>query len=459
MSQTYQQYLKEHHEQHLEELFDFLQIPSISSLSEHQTDVRKAAEWLKAELGKTGLEHTAVMETKGNPVVYGDWLHADGKPTVLIYGHYDVQPVDPLNLWKSDPFKPEIRDGKIFARGVSDDKGQVFMHIKAIEALMETEGELPVNIKVLFEGEEEIGSPHLAPFVEAHQELLKADLIVVSDTGMPELGKPTICYGLRGLCGLEIHVKGASSDLHSGEYGGGVQNAATALVELLASFHDQDGRVLVEGFYDKVEASTPEEKEAFAKQAADEGQIQAQLGVPALFGEKGYSYAERTSVRPTLEINGLQSGFTGEGLKTVLPSEAFAKVTCRLVPNQDPYEILSLVKKHIEAHAPKGVTVSVTEFDKGYPYVTPRSHPAIQLCGKAYEKVYGVPVTYTRGGGSIPIVAEFDRILNIPVVLMGFALSSENAHAPNEHFHLENFDKGIQTICTYWNELKTLPLS
>ncbi|GER73465.1 dipeptidase [Weizmannia acidilactici] len=459
MPQTYQQYLQEHREQHLKELFDILKIPSISSLSEYKEDVRNAAEWLKAELEKTGMEHAEVMKTKGHPVVYADWLHADGKPTVLIYGHYDVQPVDPLNLWESDPFQPEIRDDKIYARGVSDDKGQIFMHVKAIDAFLQTDGKLPVNIKVLFEGEEEIGSPHLPAFVEEHKDLLAADLIVISDTGMPEKDKPTICYGLRGLCGLQINVKGATSDLHSGEYGGGVQNAATALVELLASFHDRDGKVLVEGFYDKVEELTAEEKEAFAKLQVDEEKLRKQLGVPELFGEKGYSYTERTSVRPTLEINGMQSGFTGEGLKTVLPSEAFAKMTCRLVPKQDPYEILELLKKHIHAHTPKGVTVTVTEFDKGYPYVTPLDHPAIQAAGRAYEKVYQVPVTYTRGGGSIPIVAAFDNILKLPVVLMGFALPTENAHAPNEHFHLENFGKGLETICAYWNELQTLIFS
>ncbi|WP_018663153.1 dipeptidase [Heyndrickxia acidiproducens] len=456
MAQSYEQYLQDHREQHLQELFDFLKIPSISSLSVHKEDVKKAAAWLQTALGKAGLEHTEVMGTKGNPVVYGDWLHADGKPTVLIYGHYDVQPVDPLPLWESEPFKPEIRDGKIFARGVSDDKGQVFMHVKAIEALMQTAGTIPVNVKVLFEGEEEVGSPSLPSFVEEHKKMLSADLIVISDSGMPEKGKPAISYGLRGLCGLQINVKGAAGDLHSGEYGGGVRNAAQALVELLASFHDHDGRITVDGFYDKVVPATNEEKQAFAALRENEDKIRKQLGVPELFGEKGYSYAERTSIRPTLEINGLNSGFTGEGLKTVLPSEAFAKITCRLVPDQDPYEILELLKKHIKEHAPKGVAITLTEFDKGYPYVTPLDNPVIQAAGRAFEKVYKVPVTYKREGGSIPIVASFEQILKLPVVLMGFALPTENAHAPNEHFELENFEKGLETICAYWHELENL---
>lgn len=453
MSKSFDQYLAEKRSKHLEELFDFLRIPSISSLSEHTQDVRSCAEWVANSLKNAHLENVQVMETNGHPVVYGEWLHAEGKPTVLIYGHYDVQPVDPLHLWETKPFEPSIRDEKLFARGASDDKGQVFMHIKAIEAIMNTEGKLPVNIKFIIEGEEEIGSPNLPEFVNEHKDLLSCDVIVISDTGMIEKGKPAICYGLRGLCGIQIDVKGAKTDLHSGLYGGGVQNAAHALIELLASFHDQDGKVLVEGFYDKVADLTEDERKAFEALNTDEEKIREELGVPELFGEKGYTYNERTWVRPTLEINGVYSGFQGEGIKTVIPSEATAKITCRLVPNQDPDEIVELLERHIEKHKPKGVTITVSHFDKGAPFITPFDHPAIQAAARSYEKVYQVPTAFTRGGGSIPIVAAFDEILNKPVVLMGFGLPDENFHAPNEHFHLENFDKGLRTICHYWYEL------
>jgi len=453
MSQLFIQYLTKHRDKHLEELFDFLRIPSISSLSEHAKDVRTAAEWVATSLTQAKLENVQVMETNGHPVVYGEWLHAEGKPTVLIYGHYDVQPVDPLHLWETQPFEPSIRHEKLYARGASDDKGQVFMHIKAIEAMMNTNGTLPVNVKFIIEGEEEIGSPNLPEFVEMNKDLLACDVIVISDTGMLEKGKPAICYGLRGLCGIQIDVKGAKSDLHSGLYGGGVQNAAHALIELLASFHDKNGKVLVDGFYDKVADLTSEERKAYEALNTDEEKIREDLGVPELFGEKGYTYNERTWVRPTLEINGVYSGFQGEGIKTVIPSEATAKITCRLVPNQDPDEIISLLEAHIKKHQPKGVTIKVSNFDKGAPFVTPFDHPAIQAAARSYEKVYKVPTAFTRGGGSIPIVAAFDQILNKPVVLMGFGLPDENFHAPNEHFHLENFDKGLQTICHYWFEL------
>lgn len=446
-------YLKEKRNDHLEELFSFLSLESISALPEHKEDIQKTAEWLVQSLTNAGLENASIYKTNGNPVVYADWLHAEGKPTVLVYGHYDVQPVDPLELWETPPFSPEIRNEKLYARGASDDKGQVFMHIKAMEAILKTTGSIPVNIKFCIEGEEEIGSPALPLFVEENKELLGADVIVISDTGMIEQGKPTICYGLRGLCGMEIHVKGPKSDLHSGLFGGAIQNPIAAISELLASFHDQNGVIAVEGFYDQVTPLTQEEKEAFeALQISDDSFIE-QTGSPALFGEEGSSTIERLWVRPTLEINGIKGGFQGTGVKTVIPSEASAKITCRLVPAQDPEEIVALLEKHIESHKPKGVEVTVQLFDKGTPFVTPFDHKAIQAAGKAYEKVYKVPTSYTRGGGSIPIVAAFDQILNLPVVLMGFGLPDENFHAPNEHFHLENYDKGLETICHYWFEL------
>ncbi|WP_040227457.1 dipeptidase [Bhargavaea cecembensis] len=446
-------YFSEHRDEHLAELKDFLSIPSISSLSEHKEDMKHAADWLAGALKAAGLENISIDETPGHPVVYGDWLHAEGQPTLLIYGHYDVQPVDPLNLWDSEPFKPEERDGKLYARGASDDKGQVFMHVKAVEALFKTNGSLPVNVKFCIEGEEEIGSPHLPKYVEDHKDKLAADVIVISDTGMQGPGQPAVCYGLRGLAGIQIDVRGAKSDLHSGLYGGGVRNSIDALVELLATFKDQEGTITVDGFYENVRPATEEEREAYRKLDFDEEALKKELGVSELFGEPGYSYTERTWIRPTLELNGIFGGFSGEGIKTVLPAEAGAKITCRLVPDQDPDEIVTKLKAHIEKHKPAGVDVSVTEFDKGKPFLTPYDHPAIQAAGKSYEAVYEVPTAYTRGGGSIPIVAAFDEILGLPVVLMGFGLSSENFHAPNEHFHLENFDKGLRVIGDYYFEV------
>lgn len=446
-------YFTSKRDEHLQQLTDFLRIPSISALSEHKADMQKAAEWLKHSFEQAGLENTSIDATDGHPVVYGDWLHAEGKPTILFYGHYDVQPVDPLHLWESGPFDPEIRDNKLYARGASDDKGQVFMHIKAVEALMHENGSLPVNIKFIIEGEEEVGSPNLEKYIEENKEKLAADIIVISDTGMYGPGKPAICYGLRGLAGVQIDVKGAKGDLHSGLYGGGVQNPIHAISEILASFHDKEGTIAVDGFYEDVRPLADEERAAYQALNFDEEALKQEIGVEALFGEKGYSYLEQTWTRPTLEVNGVFGGFAGEGIKTVLPSEAGAKITCRLVPDQDPEDIVRKLRAHIEAHKPAGVTVTVSEFDKGKPFITPFDHPAIQAAGKSYEKVYNVPTAFTRMGGSIPIVAAFDEILNLPVVLMGFGLASENFHAPNEHFHLENFDKGLRVIGDYYCEL------
>ena len=449
-------YFSEHREAHLNELNEFLRIPSISSLSEHKGDIQNAAEWLANTFKKLNLENISITQTAGHPVVYADWLHAEDKPTILFYGHYDVQPVDPLNLWETEPFNPTIRDNKLFARGASDDKGQVFMHLKMIEALFATTGTLPVNVKFIYEGEEEIGSPNLPAYVEEHKEKLAADLILISDTGLYGPGKPAVCYGLRGLTGVQIDVRGAKGDLHSGLYGGGVQNAIHALAGILASFRDEHGTIQVEGFYDKVLPLSEEEREAYRALGFDEESVKEEVGVKELFGEAGYSYLERTWARPTLEVNGVFGGFSGEGIKTVLPAEAGAKITCRLVPNQEPDEIVALLKAHIEKHKPTGVEVTISEFDKGRPFLTPFDHPFIQAAGRSYEKVYNVPTAYTRGGGSIPIVAAFDEILELPVVLMGFGLSSENFHAPNEHFHLENFDKGLRVLSDYLFEVAEL---
>ncbi|MBZ5203010.1 dipeptidase [Planomicrobium chinense] len=455
-AQMIDEYFKNHREDHLEELKAFLRIPSISSLSEHKDDVRKGAEWLRDAMEKAGLENAKVFETEGHPVVYADWLHAEGKPTVLVYGHYDVQPVDPLNLWETPPFDPQVRDNKLYARGASDDKGQTFMHVKAVEALLQLNGELPVNIKFIVEGEEEIGSPTLPKYVEQNKEQLKADLIVISDTGMQGPGRPAVCYGLRGLAGIQIDVKGPKGDLHSGLYGGAVQNPLHAIVEILQSFRDKEGVIQVEGFYEDVLEVSDEERAEFAALEFDLEKEKQDLGITEDFGEKGYSFVERTWIRPTLEINGITGGFSGEGIKTVLPAEASAKITCRLVPNQDPDDIVAKLRAHVEANKPKGVTVKISDFDKGQPFLTPYDHPAIQAAGRSYEKVYNVKTAFTRMGGSVPIVAVFDQVLGLPVVLMGFGLSSENFHAPNEHFHLENFDKGLRVISDYLFEAANL---
>ncbi|ETP70137.1 M20/M25/M40 family peptidase [Planococcus glaciei CHR43] len=455
-AQMIDEYFKNHREEHLEELKAFLRIPSISSLSEHKDDVRKGAEWLRDAMEKAGLENAKVFETEGHPVVYADWLHAEGKPTVLVYGHYDVQPVDPLNLWETPPFDPQVRDNKLYARGASDDKGQTFMHVKAVEALLQLNGELPVNIKFIVEGEEEIGSPTLPKYVEQNKEQLKADLIVISDTGMQGPGRPAVCYGLRGLAGVQIDVKGPKGDLHSGLYGGAVQNPLHAIVEILQSFRDKEGVIQVEGFYEDVLEVSDEERAEFAALEFDLEKEKQDLGITEDFGEKGYSFVERTWIRPTLEINGITGGFSGEGIKTVLPAEASAKITCRLVPNQDPDDIVAKLRAHVEANKPTGVTVEISDFDKGQPFLTPYDHPAIQAAGRSYEKVYNVKTAFTRMGGSVPIVAVFDQVLGLPVVLMGFGLSSENFHAPNEHFHLENFDKGLRVISDYLFEAANL---
>ena len=450
-------YFKENRERHLEELYEFLAIPSISALSEHKEDMMRAANWLKEHFESLGLEHVSIDETEGHPVVYADWLHAEDAPTILVYGHYDVQPVDPLELWDSEPFKPEIRDNKLYARGASDDKGQVFMHLKAVEALFAVnDGKLPINVKFMIEGEEEIGSASLDTYIPENKEKLACDAVVISDTGMVGRGKPAICYGLRGLAGVQIDVKGPKGDLHSGLYGGGVQNPLHAIASILASFRDEHGTIQIEGFYDDVRELTEEEREAYAKIPFDEDEVKKDVGVDELFGEKGYTYLEQIWARPTLEVNGLHGGFAGEGIKTVLPSEAMAKISCRLVPDQDPEDIIEKLTKHVEQHKPAGVDVKVTAFDKGEPFITPFDDPFIQAASRSYERVYETETAYTRGGGSIPIVSTFDQVLNVPIVLMGFGLDTENFHAPNEHFHLENFDAGLRVIGDYYFQVEEM---
>lgn len=451
---SYESYFQQHREQHLDELKQLLTIPSISALSEHKPDIARAAEWISSSLSSAGLENVEIIPTKGHPIIYADHLHAPGKPTVLVYGHYDVQPVDPLHLWETPPFEPTIRDGKLYARGATDDKGQLFLHIKAVEAILKEEKQLPVNIKFCIEGEEEIASPNLPPYLDEHKEKLAADVVLISDTALLEPGKPAICIGLRGLCSLEVTVHTANTDLHSGTFGGGVPNALHAIVSLLASLHDDKGRVAVEGFYQGVPELTPAMREEFAKQQFNENKLKADLGLDTLYGEEGYSFVERTGARPTLELNGVYGGFQGEGSKTVIPKEAHAKITCRLVGDQDPQDILDKIEAHLKQHVQPGAKLNIVQVEKARAFTINPANPMLQKAADAYERVYGTRALFTHDGGSIPIVETLSRVLNAPAVMMGFGLPDENLHAPNEHFNLENFDKGLLTIVDYLKSLQ-----
>ncbi|MCA0971306.1 dipeptidase [Halobacillus litoralis] len=442
-----------HRDQMLEELIEFLRIPSISALSEHKGDVQTGANWVAESLKSIGMENVEIIETEGHPIVYGDWLHAEGKPTVLVYGHYDVQPADPLDLWETPPFEPVVRDGKIFARGATDDKGQLFLHIKAVELLMKQNGTLPVNVKFCIEGEEEVASPNLVPFIEQNEEKLSNDAVVISDTSFIEKGLPAICTSLRGALAMELQVKTANSDLHSGTYGGGVPNSIHALVQLLDSMRHENGQVAVDGFYDGVPELTEALREEVAEIPFDEERTKRDLDLDDLYGEEGFTFNERVGIRPTLEVNGITGGFQGEGLKTIVPKEASAKISCRLVGDQNPTHIYEAIQRHVEKHQPTGTRVSLHKYIQANPVAMDSSNEKLQIAADAYEEVYGVRPLFPKEGGSIPIVEVFGRVLNSPVVLMGFGLPSENLHAPNEHFHLENFEKGIETIGNYFTRL------
>jgi len=440
---TWERYLQDHHSEYVAQLLDLLRIPSISALPEHAGDVQRAAEWVARRLAAAGLEGAQVMPTGGHPVVYAEWLHAPGKPTILIYGHFDVQPADPLELWTTPPFEPTIRDGRVYARGASDNKGNLLLSIIAVEALRRTAGVLPVNVKYLAEGQEEIGSPQLPAFVAAHKELLACDMILNADSGQFSETEPALSLGLRGVCAIEIDVYGAKSDLHSGSFGGTVANPLHVLAELLASLHAPDGQISVDGFYDDVVTLTPEERAQIAAVPFDEADFKAQIGVEELFGEPGYSPLERTWIRPTLEINGMWGGFTGEGTKTVLPKEAHAKISCRLVPNQDPARIRQLLQAHIAKHAPRGVRVVARPGSAlAYPYQVSRDHPGNVAARAVLTEVYGREPYHVRGGGSVPVCETFLRHLGAYTIGFGFGLLDEQVHAPNEFFRLASFERG-----------------
>lgn len=448
-----QAYFEQNRDKHLAELNEWLSIPSISAISEHKEDIQRAAQWAADALTRAGMENVEIIQTAGHPIVYADHLHAPGKPTALIYGHYDVQPVDPLHLWETPPFEPTVRDGKLYARGATDDKGQIFIHIKAVEALIAENKELPINVKFCIEGEEEISSPNLPIYLNDHTEKLRADMVLISDTSLLERGKPAISTGLRGLCSMHVDLFTANTDLHSGSFGGGVPNALHALVSLLASLHDEQGRVSVDGFYDGVLPLSPEMREEFTKQGFNEEQLRQDLGLEHLYGEEGYSFVERVGARPTLELNGVWGGFQGEGTKTVIPKEAHAKITCRLVADQDPQHVLDSIEAHLRAHVQPGATLQIEQIEKAFAFNTDPTDPILQKAADAYEKVYGVRALFTKDGGSIPIVEKLSRVLNVPAVMMGFGLPDENLHAPNEHFNLENFDKGLLTVVEFMKSL------
>jgi len=439
----------------LEELKSLLRIPSISTLPEHAGDVRLAAESLAREMERIGLEHVRVIPTTGHPLVYGDWLHAPGKPTCLAYGHYDVQPPDPLDEWLTPPFEPTERNGNLYARGAVDDKGQMFMHLKAIEALFQSSaGRLPINVRVLLEGEEEVGGEGIARFVREHPEQLQADFALVSDTEMFAPGLPTLVVGLRGMIYTELEAIGARSDLHSGVYGGAAPNPFIALAQVIAALKDAQGHILIPGFYDKVSAPSADELKAWKSLPFDEEHYRtSEVGSRELTGEPGFSVQERTWARPTMDVHGMPGGFTGAGAKTVIPAKAIAKISFRLVPDTSPQEAFVQYKSHVESLQPKGIELRVRLIHSGEPIVVRTDNRYIQAAKSALHQVFGKETVFIRSGGSIPIVGDFERHLKIPTVMMGFGLPDDNLHAPNEKFHIANFHHGIESIILFFGEL------
>jgi acetylornithine deacetylase/succinyl-diaminopimelate desuccinylase-like protein len=443
--QAWKEYQEKNKDRFLQELLEMLRIPSVSANSDHKEDMIKCAEVVKQRLLEAGAAKAEVYSTDGHPVVYGEKIIDPSKPTVLVYGHYDVQPPDPLNLWHSGPFEPVIKDGRIYARGSADDKGQFYMHVKAMEILSKTNS-LTTNIKFLIEGEEEVGSPNLGKFVAAHKDLLKCDVILISDSSMISLDTPSIDIGVRGLAYIQVEVTAANRDLHSGVYGGAVANPITILAKMIASCHDENNHITIPGFYNDVLEATPDERKLMALAPFSEEEYKKDLGVGALWGEKGYTTNERTGIRPTLELNGIWGGYTGEGAKTVLPGKAYAKISARLVPNQSSEKITHLLLEYFKKIAPAGVTVEAVELHGGEPYMTPIDSKAYQAAARAIETTFGKKPIPVRGGGSIPICTILERELGVKIVFMGFGLDSDNLHSPNEKFDLVNFYKGIETI-------------
>ena len=446
-------YLERTAEQRLDDLREFLRIPTVGGLPEHADDTMAGAEWIAQHMRDSGLEHVEVSPTGGNPVVYGDWLHAEGAPTVVVYAHYDVQPVDPLELWIRPPFEPRVEDGRIYGRGTADDKGQVHLHLWAARAWLETQGRLPLNIRYVIEGEEEDGSPNFEAWLEAHRERLEADIIVVTDTGFYEGNHPALTVSLRGNTYFQLDVTGPSQDLHSGGFGGMVQNPANALVRILASLRDGEGRITVPGFYDEAPVLSEAERAEIARLPFDEAEFAQGIGVSELFGEPGYGPLERKGMRPTLDVCGLWAGFTGEGSKTIIPAHAHAKFSCRLAPGMDPNKTFERVRDAIMAVEVPGVEVEVRQLDEMWPFVVSPEHPAAQTAGACLREVFGQDPYYVYEGGSIGAVASFDRVLRVPIVMLGFTNPDDNAHSPNESLVLANYEGGTRTVARYWQAL------
>ena len=442
-------YAEAHHDDFVEELESLLCLPSISTDPEYARDVKRCAQWLSSHLQQIGIEEVEIVETDGHPIVYAEHTVDPDAPTVLVYGHYDVQPPDPLELWNTPPFEPTRKDGALYARGASDDKGQLFMHIKAAEAYLQGEDALPVNLKFVIEGEEESGSVHLPAFIQEYRDRLAADAVVVSDTTLFGEGVPSITCGLRGLAYVEVVLVGPSRDLHSGMYGGGVENPANVLARLIAGLHDEDHRVTLPGFYDEVRDLTEEERATFRELPFDEEAWKEDIGVEEVQAEKGYSLLEAVTARPTLDVNGLWGGYQGEGAKTVLPAKAGAKISMRLVPDQDPEDAAKMIRRYFQKHVPPTIRLDFQELHGGRPVMIDRSHPALQAAAEAMEDVYGQAPYFTREGGSIPIIATFKEELGLETVLMGFGLDSDAIHSPNEHFGLGRFQEGIESIIRF----------
>jgi len=453
MSTSTDAFVRENQHRLLDELKSFLKIPSISTLPEHKGDIDRAARFVADSLGSAGMENVEIIPTAGHPLVYGDWLHAPGKPTVLCYGHYDVQPPDPLDLWTTPPFEPTIRDGNLYARGSADDKGQMYMHVKAVETLRAVNGKLPVNVKFLIEGEEEVGGESIAKYVADNPEKLKADVALVSDTALYAEGVPTLCIGLRGLIYMELAATGAMRDLHSGLYGGAAPNAVFALIELLAKAKSAAGVIRIPGIYDDVEPPAPAEKESWEKLPFREKDfLKKEVGSSRLTGETKYSVLERIWARPTLEVHGIAGGFTAAGAKTVIPAKATAKVSIRLVPKQDPDKVIAVFRKFVDKNTPKGIRTELRVLSASPAVMVNPDHPAIQIAAKAFSDILEKPTVFIRSGGSIPIVGDFATHLKIPTILMGFGLPDDGLHSPNEKYKVENYYKGIMTIAHFLDE-------
>ena len=449
-------YLEPRREERLERLKAFLRIPSISALPQHAPDVRRAAEWLADEMRAAGIQNVEVSETSGHPMVYGDWLHAAGAPTVVVYGHYDVQPVDPLDEWHTEPFEPVVDGHRLIGRGAAADKGQIHAHVSAAAALLATRDSLPVNVKYVFEGEEESGSAHLDAWLTEHRDRLDADAAIISDTGFFEGNVPAITLSLRGMTYAQIDVRLAGGDLHSGSYGGAIGNPAFAIAQIIAALKGPDGRIRIPGFYDDVREPTQAEREAIAALPFDEESFRADTGVPGLVGESGYTTLERKSIRPTLDVNGIWGGFQGHGQKTIIPAEAHAKISMRLVADQEPEDVFAKLKAFVDEIAPPGVEVTVRLLGTGRPSQTPLDHPHVGAASRALERVFGQSPLYINSGGSIPVAASFQRILGLPVVLLGFTQPNDLAHAPNEWFDLHNYEAAIRTMAATFDEIASL---